>query len=325
MMASRLGTGPSHANGGPAVVSPGRFERALTLTTPDESQRVAEDATGQTLFGVAMARRVLDLLHYEVLIRLREDPEDVHHARSTIRRLRAMLRGFRKFLDRAWVDTLREELRWFAGELAGVRDVDVTLDALRARVDAIPHDERPYVEAVFEPLEAARVTARSKLLETLDNGRYRALLRALEAAATSPRFAVQPEPVAEDMGRKSLQKAAKRICKAISDSTRTSTPGELHHARIVVRNGRYVAEACCLVLGKPAQRMAKRLERMQEALGAISDNTLIQERLRSLVVPDRANRVIGEMLALEAVDSEKARRDWQSLRRKALREEWFAI
>ena len=324
-MASRLGTGPSHTNGGPAVVSPGRFERALTLTTPDESQRVAEDATGQTLFGVAMARRVLDLLHYEVLIRLREDPEDVHHARSTIRRLRAMLRGFRKFLDRAWVDTLREELRWFAGELAGVRDVDVTLDALRARVDAIPHDERPYVEAVLEPLEAARVTARSKLLETLDNGRYRALLRALEGAATSPRFAVQPEPVAEDMGRKSLQKAAKRVCKAVSDSTRASTPGELHHARIVVRNGRYVAEACCLVLGKPAQRMAKRLERMQEALGAISDNTLIQERLRSLVVPDRANRVIGEMLALEAVDSEKARRDWQSLRRKALREEWFAI
>ena len=71
--------------------------------------------------------------------------------------------------------------------------------------------------------------------------------------------------------------------------------------------------------------MARRLERMQEALGAISDGTLIQERLRALVVPARANLVIGEMLALEAADGERARHDWQSLRRKALREEWFAI
>lgn len=324
-MASRLGTGPSQSNGGPAVISSGRYERALTITTPDDSQHVAEDASAVTLFGVAMARRVLDLLHYEVLIRLREDPEDVHHARSTIRRLRAMLRGFRTFLDPAWVDTLREELRWFAGELASVRDVDVTLEALRSHVDAIPDDERPYIEAVLEPLEAARVSARAKLLETLDDGRYRALLHALESAATSPRFAEQPEPTAEVMGRESLRKAARRVCKAVGDATKTSTPGELHHARIVVRNGRYVAEACCLVLGKPAERMARRLGRMQEALGAISDGTLIQQRLRSLVVPARANLVIGEMLALEAVDSERARRDWQSLRRKALREEWFAI
>ena len=70
--------------------------------------------------------------------------------------------------------------------------------------------------------------------------------------------------------------------------------------------------------------MARRMERLQEALGAISDGTLIEERLRSLVVHDRANVLIGELLALEAVDGERARRDWQAMRRKALREEWFA-
>ena len=323
-MASRLGTGSSVPNGGPAVISAGQFERALTLTTPDASQHVPDEASGVALFGVALARRVLDLLHYEVLIRLREDPEDVHHSRSTIRRLRAMLRGFRTFLDRAWVDTLREELRWFAGELASVRDFDVTLQALRAHVDSIPADERPYVESVLEPLVAGRKAARTRLLETLDGARYRALLGALEGAAMTPRFAVQPAPTAGELGGESLRKAAKRVCKAVSDASKTSTPSELHNARIVVRNGRYVAEACALVVGKPAMRMARRLERMQEALGEISDGTLIQERLRALVVPARANLVIGEMLALEVVDSERARRNWQSLRRKALREEWFA-
>ncbi|HEY1729858.1 MAG TPA: CHAD domain-containing protein [Candidatus Baltobacteraceae bacterium] len=323
-MASHLGTEPFLTNGSPAAVTAGRYERALALTTPDETQGVPEDAPGVTLVGSALARRVLDLLHYEVLIRLRADPEDVHHARSTVRRLRAMLRGFRPFLDRLWVDTLREELRWFASELATVRDIDVTVHALRSRVDAIPATERPYAEAVLDPLEAAGEAARKRLLATLDDSRYRSLLDVLETAATVPVFASDAESNAESLGSESLRKAAKRVRKAVCGAVKESSPSELHHARIAVRNGRYVAEACAYVLGKPARRMARRMERLQEALGAISDGTLIEERLRSLVVHDRANVLIGELLALEAVDGERARRDWQTLRRKALREEWFA-
>jgi len=321
-MASLLGTGPSLTTNGSSVVTTGRYERALALTTPDERQGVPVDAPGITLIGTALARRVLDLLHYEVLIRLRSDPEDVHHARSTVRRLRAMLRGFRPFLDRSWVDTLREELRWYAGELAAVRDIDVTIQALRSRVDTIPESERVYVEAILEPLESAVESARGRLLATLDGSRYRALLDALEKAAATPTFS-GPETDAEALGSASLRKAARRVRNAISGAVKSSTPSELHHARIVVRNGRYVAEACAYVLGKPARRMARRLERLQEALGAISDGTLIEERLRGLVVADRANVLIGQLLALEAMHGERARHDWQLLRRKALREEWF--
>jgi CHAD domain-containing protein len=290
---------------------------------PDELAGVAADAPAVSLIGSALARRVLDLLHYEVLIRLRADPEDVHHARSTVRRLRAMLRGFRAFLDRSWVDTLREELRWFAGELATVRDIDVTIDALRSRADTVPESERVYVEAVLEPLESAGEDARKRLLQTLDDSRYRALLDALEKAATTPAFASQ-ESDAQGLGSKSLRKAAQRVRKAVDGAGKACSPSELHHARIAVRNGRYVAEACAYVLGKPARRMARRWERLQEALGAISDGTLIEERLRALVVHDRANLLIGELLALEAVHGERARRNWQALRRKALRQEWFA-
>src|SRR5579872_4325940 len=323
-MASLLGTGPSLTNGSPAVATAGRYERALALTTPDETQGVPADASGVTLVASALARRVLDLLHYEVLIRLRSDPEDVHHARSTVRRLRAMLRGFRPFLDRSWVDTLREELRWLAGELALVRDIDVTIHALRSRVESIPAAERPYVEAVLEPLETAGEAARTRLLATLDDSRYRGLLDALETSATTPAFASHADSSAAALGSESLRKAAQRVRKAVCNADKGSTPSELHHARIAVRNGRYVAEACAYVLGKPARRMARRMERLQEALGAISDGTLIEERLRGLVVHDRANVLIGELLALEAVDGERARHDWQTLRRKALREEWFA-
>jgi CHAD domain-containing protein len=176
---------------------------------------------------------------------------------------------------------------------------------------------------VLEPLESAGEAARKRLLETLDDSRYRALLDALEKAATTPASASQ-ESDAQTLGSESLRKAAQRVRKAVCSAGKASSPSELHNARIAVRNGRYVAEACAYVLGKPARRMARRWERLQEALGAISDGTLIEERLRALVVHDRANLLIGELLALEAVHGERARRDWQALRRKALRREWFA-
>lgn len=312
-------------DGTPALLPNGRVERALALTAPDESHRIRKKAPGAVLVGFALARRVLDLLHYEVLIRLRADPEDIHRARSTVRRLRAVLRGFRLFLDRAWADTLREELRWLADELASVRDIDVTLMALRSRAAAIQIDEAPYLQDVLTPLGAARQTARARLLETLDGARYKALMEALETAARAPKFGVVPEPPSIEIATSSLCNAAKRVRKAVRGATESSTPSELHHARIVARNGRYVAEACAYVWRKPASRLVKRLACLQDSLGAIGDARLVQERLRELAVHDRANLVVGELLALEAVDDQKARRKWSSMRRKALRRRWFSV
>lgn len=319
----RLNGGPGTSVTPAAPINGPRLRRALALTIPEKGDEVAEDAPAITLVRHVLARLALELLHYEVLIRLRTDPEDVHRARSTVRRLRAVLHGIRAFLDRVWADTLREELRWFAGELASVRDIDVTLSELRTRAQAIPSDERPYLEAVLEPLGAAREAARVKLLETLDGSRYIALMHALEAAATTPKLANGELPCAGELGRRSLRKNFKRVRRAVEGAPESCSPTELHHARIVVRNGRYVAEACAPVLGKPARRLAKRLASMQESLGAISDATLIQNRLRALSVHDRANILIGQLLALQAAEGDRARHDWRSLRRKALREGWL--
>lgn len=322
-MATRL-NGGSGTSATPALPINGpRLRRALALTVPSERDKVPKGAPAITLVRHALARLVLELLHYEVLIRLRADPEDVHRARSTVRRLRAVLRGIRPFLDRVWADTLREELRWFAGELAGVRDIDVTLQELRSRAQSIPSDERPYLESVLEPLGAAREAARGKLLETLDGPRYTTLMHTLEAAATAPRLSAGDMPSAEELGCSTLRKTSKRVRKVVEGAPESCSPTELHHARIVVRNGRYVAEACAPVLGKRARRLAKRLTGMQEALGAISDATLIQSRLRALSVHDRANILIGQLLALQAVEGDRARHDWRTLRRKALREGWL--
>jgi CHAD domain-containing protein len=320
-MATRTDGGLAAAEG-VSLQSP-RLRRALALTLPEEPRRLGADTPAIALVRCALARLVLELLHFEVLVRLRADVEDVHRARSTVRRLRAVLRGLRPFLDRVWADTLREELRWFAGELAAVRDIDVTLERLRSRADAIPANERPHLDVILSTLADARENARTRLLYTLESGHYASLSRTLEAAALTPKVAADEISTAKKLGKKSLRKTAKRVRKAVESASESCTANQLHHARIVVRNGRYVAEACQPVLGGPARRLAKRLARMQESLGAVSDATLIQNRLRTLVVHDGAGIVVGELLALQAVDGRRARRGWQRLRRKALQERWL--
>ena len=298
---------------------PAAIRRALALTVPSESVCIDEAAPASHLVSTALGRRALDLLHYEVLIRLRADPEDVHRARSSVRKLRAILRGFRPFLDRAWADTLREELRWLAGELGTVRDIDVALAALRSRAESVSHADVPYVAQTLEPLAEAREAARKRLLETLDGHRYRALLETIERAAAEPHFADGVVPPAGEVARETLRKTCKRARNAVKAAGVDQAPNELHHARITVRNGRYAAEACELVCGRPASRLARRLTRMQDVLGAINDAAFVQDRLRSTLADDpRTSLVAGQLLALEAVEGDKARRRWKSLRRRAL-------
>ncbi|MYS25306.1 CHAD domain-containing protein, partial [Streptomyces sp. SID4948] len=54
-----------------------------------------------------------------------DEPDAVHRMRSTSRRLRSLLRGSRRVLDRERTDPVAGELRWLTGVLAGSRDHEV--------------------------------------------------------------------------------------------------------------------------------------------------------------------------------------------------------
>ena len=68
----------------------------------------------------------------------RGDGEGVHDMRVACRRMRSTLQSFRPVLDRARTDDLVAELRWFAGELAGARDLDVQEERIDAALAAVP-------------------------------------------------------------------------------------------------------------------------------------------------------------------------------------------
>lgn len=293
---------------------------------PAGKTSVEPDAPASMLVGAAFKARHDDLVRHAALIRSGDEAEDVHHARSAVRKLRAVLRGFRPFLDRAWADGLREELRWLADQLGAVRDIDVALTALRSRAKNVPHSDTQYVAEALQPLIDARRPARERLVATLEGERYLRLLGELANATVSPALGeASPAPTAGEVARTILRKTSKRVRKTLRRARAGLEANELHHARILVRNGRYVAEACEPVAGKRARRIAKRLTRMQDALGAINDAAFIEERLRATVDGAGAQLVAGQLIALEAVEGQRARSTWKAVRRKALRAGWTRL
>lgn len=109
-----------------------KLAQALEAEAPEPARR-RPGTTGQAL-QLAFAEQLARIVRHDPGARLGDDAEDVHQMRVATRRLRAFLRAARAVAEPRWADELRAELRWLADALGPVRDLDVLLDYLRARV-----------------------------------------------------------------------------------------------------------------------------------------------------------------------------------------------
>jgi CHAD domain-containing protein len=211
----------------------------------------------------AIAKSYARLVENEAGIIDGVDPEAIHQARVATRRLRSDLRTFEPFLDERFAAQLRGELRWLGADLGAVRDVEVMRDRLRAHAATLPVAESDAVNIVLRRLDADREGARSTLLASMRTSRYLQLREALADAALYPKFAATPRDtltgVIEHRWRK-LKHAQRKLGPEPSDD-------KLHNVRIRAKRCRYAAEACVPALGKPAQRFAKAMARVQDVLG----------------------------------------------------------
>ncbi|WP_067696911.1 CHAD domain-containing protein [Nocardia jejuensis] len=82
---------------------------------------------------------------------VREDlPDSVHSMRVATRRLRSVLKSYRKVLRRTPTTELRDELRWLAGLLGVARDAEVRAERFTALLSesgiAVPEDAEPLAD-----------------------------------------------------------------------------------------------------------------------------------------------------------------------------------
>ncbi|MEA1014141.1 CHAD domain-containing protein [Sphingosinicella sp. LY1275] len=195
----------------------------------------------------------------------KRDPAALHQARVAIRRLRAAFSLFGPVVRDEEGVRLREELRWFAGQLGDARNLDVFLG-------------RNDLHAEWRPkLEAAREEAYDRVLAALGSQRLRMLLLNLVAwlAIGAWRQAAPARQPLRGFALDRLDRRWRKVRKAGGQLKEVDEEAR-HRFRIDVKKLRYAVEFLegldtDKAKAKPRKAFLGALEAIQEHLGALND------------------------------------------------------
>jgi CHAD domain-containing protein len=295
-----------------------KLVRALgprALQPPDlAATEISKAASAGDLLRAAIVSSVLRIVEHDAVIRADRQPEGIHQARVGCRRLRSDLRTFAPLLDEAWSEPLRDELKWFAGELGEVRDRDVLGNRLRRQLADFAADDRVAAEAVLTRLDRERAMAITKVIAVLDGRRYLALLDRLVDAANAPRLL----PAADAPGRELVPglagQAFHRLRKAVKALGKHPSDEALHGLRIKAKRARYAADVAVLTVGSRAQEFTKALAGLQDVLGDHHDCAVAVDWLtEAAVTATRAQAfALGQLVARQHHEADRLRDEWRS-------------
>lgn len=242
---------------------------------------MSESAVPTTIgaFAVAILReqsvRFLDLAPG---CRQGTDVRAIHQMRVAARRMRAALRLFRDDLPPAEAHHLTAELKWAAGELGHVRDLDVQKQRLAQIASDLDIVEalQPYRDW----MDAERRSAHDAVVVALSSSRFVDLQDALHAVSVW-------HPLGAGSSRAAAASRLSRTWRAFNKRARRLTADaptqDFHAARIRAKRVRYAAEFFVPLYGKPAERFSRRVTDVQDILGDIQDGVVGVTRIQAAV------------------------------------------
>ena len=262
----------------------------------------ASMSVGEVAFAILRKQFVAMRVH-EPGTRLGEDPEELHDMRVATRRMRAALKLFSAALPEQ-AGFYRNELKWVAGALGEVRDLDVQIEHLEGLSSEQEEDREAFGEVV-KALEKRRVEAREHMLEALDSDRYDRFVSSYdgmlrcgpegeeheEGLANEPMVVVAPDLVSRHY---------KKWREAGKDLSEESPPEEYHEFRKEGKRLRYTLEFLKDVYGeKPTMGLVKPLKELQDGLGRHQDLIVAVELLENFAdargLSSRAAFAIGAL------------------------------
>jgi CHAD domain-containing protein len=265
-----------------------KLERALAVRLPpaaEPRQPAAGSPAADVVLGY-LREQATRLLALDPMVRI-DEPDAVHQMRVTARRMRATLRTFKRVLDPVGTGHLAAELRWLGQTLGEARDAEVLAGHLTASAGEVP------VEVLIGPVQAriqrhfaaVRARARAAVLTALDGQRYFALLDEIDRLLADPPLADQDGTAGQVLPgeiRRAYKKVRRRLRRARGAAAGQRSDLALHQARKAAKRARYAAEAASQVCGKPANRLAKRMKRLQSELGEHHDAVVARQVIRDL-------------------------------------------
>jgi CHAD domain-containing protein len=224
--------------------------------------------------------------------------------------MRAALRVFRDVLP-AELDSIDAELKWIAGQLGPVRDLDVQLHRLHdiAVALGVTHEIVPFGAW----LEEQRQRALTALDDAFQSERFQQLtqrLKAFDSLAPDPARNPDIEKDAPDR----LRSAFRRLRNAADGLDVDALPTAFHKARIRAKRLRYTVEFLAPAYGKPATRLIKVTTSLQDLLGDHQDGVVSTQRIHEAVHtaagawPAETSVALGRVVQWEAQHGEQLRR-----------------
>jgi CHAD domain-containing protein len=260
-------------------------------------------------------RRYCPMVHQDA-------PDAVHQMRVAARRMHSGLQAFGRILDRDRTRSLTFELKWLAGELGEARDTEVMAQRFTGMLSQLPDEARlgPVHAQIDREFARRYAQARQRALTALASNRYRALLAAIEALLADPPLTER----ARRPAKRELPRSILRVCRRTSQAmahAQALPPGQrrdvaLHDARKAAKRLRYALEAAESAVGKPAVRLRKRLEPVQDLLGEHQDAVVARPVLRDLAMQSQREGGNGFTYGvLYAAENDRARRTERALPR----------
>ena len=264
--------------------------------SPDGDSDFGEDdvddsmSAGEVAFAI-LRKQFAAMLAHEPGTRLGEDPEELHDMRVATRRMRAALKLFSGALPEQ-AGFYRNELKWVAGALGEVRDLDVQIEHLE-ELSSEAEEDRGAFREVIGALEERRAEARERMLEALDSDRYDRFVSSFggmlrrgpegeeheEGVTNEPITAVAPALVSR------RYKKWRKAGKGLSDE---SHPEDYHELRKEGKRLRYALEFLRDVYGeKTMTGLVKPLKELQDGLGRYQDLIVAAELLENVAADAR--------------------------------------
>lgn len=206
-----------------------------------------------------------------------DDPENLHHMRTNLRKIRSIFKDFKVYLDKSSYEDLIIKLKFLLTSSNRLRDTDVFLEYLEEYTQLIPENLHKQFLLLENKIKEEKEIEYKKMLKLIDSEKFinhfHSIKRILKNNKTYKKEIWKNFKETKKIVLKKIQKKVKskrdNLCK--NSDSRT-----FHELRILYKRLRYLNE---LFVKKNKSNMNE-FEEIQSSLGKIQDLSVQQKMLK---------------------------------------------